>query len=433
MNKRLYVVIWCLAFVSCGVNQIPTQGYIKSPELGKFLSESKWYVPVTAITKGPGFHWFGYYDKFETDPSDRYVLAMKSDFENRTPTKDDAILVGMIDLNTGAEWIQLGTSRAWNWQQGCMLQWRPGRKNEVIWNDQVDGKFVCHILNVKTKKKRTIPYPIFTVSPDGKYALSHDFERVQDVRAGYGYPGVTDRNKDVLAPTDAGIYKISLDSGTSEMIISLKTVADISYPHEDLSQYKHYFNGLLYSPSGDRFLIIHRWANPKEAARVSALGTRFLSASSSGKDIHVVNDSRMTSHFCWKNDRQILAWANRPEVGNRFFLFDDLRQAGSNYHVVGEKILNEDGHCYFIPGTDWIVLDTYRNQQGQVELFLFNTNTNQKIPLALLNMDKKYEGEWRVDLHPRQSRDGKKIFVDCPIGLEGRQILMFDISGLKLK
>jgi hypothetical protein len=47
-------------------------------------------------------------------------------------------------------------------------------------------------------------------------------------------------------------------------------------------------------------------------------------------------------------------------------------------------------------------------------------------------MDKKYSGEWRVDLHPRQSRDGKKIIIDCPIGESGRQMLMLDISGLKL-
>jgi len=47
-------------------------------------------------------------------------------------------------------------------------------------------------------------------------------------------------------------------------------------------------------------------------------------------------------------------------------------------------------------------------------------------------MDPDYTGEWRVDLHPRQSRDGKKIIIDCPVGKSGRQMLMLDISGLGL-
>ena len=34
-------------------------------------------APVRAITKGPKFHWFGYYDKFQFDPTNRYVLGMK--------------------------------------------------------------------------------------------------------------------------------------------------------------------------------------------------------------------------------------------------------------------------------------------------------------------------------------------------------------------
>ena len=153
-----------------------------TPELKKFISNSIFNVPVIPLTKGSSHHWFAYYDKFETDPSDRYVLSAQVDFEHRTPATEDTIKVGMIDLKEGGKWIELGTSCAWNWQQGCMLQWRPGSDDEVLWNDRVDGKFVCHILNIKTKKKRTVPYPVYSVSPDGKYALSHDFERVQDVR-----------------------------------------------------------------------------------------------------------------------------------------------------------------------------------------------------------------------------------------------------------
>ena len=37
------------------------------------MSES--FPPIRAVTRGPGFHWFGYYDKLQFDPSGRYILG----------------------------------------------------------------------------------------------------------------------------------------------------------------------------------------------------------------------------------------------------------------------------------------------------------------------------------------------------------------------
>ena len=109
------------------------------------------------ITRGPKFHWFGYYDKLQFDPTGRYVLGMEAAFENRTPLPDDVITVGMIDLADDDRWTPFGESRAWCWQQGCMLQWLPGSRSEVIWNDREGDHFVSHILDVHTRKKRTLP------------------------------------------------------------------------------------------------------------------------------------------------------------------------------------------------------------------------------------------------------------------------------------
>jgi hypothetical protein len=78
--------------------------------------------PVRAVTRGPKFHWFGYYDKLQFDLSCRYVLGMEVDFEHRSPKPDDVIKIGTADLEKNDKWTQLGESRAWCWQQGCMLQ-----------------------------------------------------------------------------------------------------------------------------------------------------------------------------------------------------------------------------------------------------------------------------------------------------------------------
>src|SRR3712207_3747101 len=101
----------------------------------RLLPEEK-LPPVRPITRAPKFHWFGYYDKVQFDPTSRYVLGMEVSFEHRTPLPSDVIKIGMVDLEDGDRWIELGESHAWNWQQGCMLQWVPGSKSEIIWNDR---------------------------------------------------------------------------------------------------------------------------------------------------------------------------------------------------------------------------------------------------------------------------------------------------------
>lgn len=399
-------------------------------EYQEFLSKSVINVPIYPLTKGPKHHWFAYYDKYQTDPRDRYVLSMEVDFEKRSPGPEDYIKIGMVDLKRGGAWIELDSTRAWNWQQGCMLQWRPGSEDEIMWNDRQNGRFVCHILNVKTRQKRTIPTAIYDVSPDGTFAMTLDFERVQDMRAGYGYTGLKDSNTKDMAPDNAGIYRVSLDSGKKELFMTIRDIAEIPNPVGDLSSKKHYFNHIDVSPDGKRFIFLHRWKDPGKKSTGGFEGTRFLTASVDGENVHVINDSPMTSHFWWKSPTQIIAWANRPEEGNHYYLFDD--SAVRNYKILGEGILKVDGHMSYLDGSDWIISDTYPDKNRQIELFLFNTVTNDKIVLGKFYSPEGYKGEHRIDLHPRQTRDEKKIIIDCPIGPGGRQLLMLDIDDLEL-
>jgi hypothetical protein len=185
-----------------------------------------------AVTRGPKFHWFGYYDKLQFDSACRYVLGMEVDFERRSPTANDIIKVGMVDLRDNDRWIELGESRAWCWQQGCMLQWRPKSFSEILWNDREGERFVCRVMDVKTGKRRTIPYAIYHVSPDGKWALGTDFSRINDMRPGYGYARVPDSNRDVMTPIGSGIYLVNIDSGEYRFLFSVADIAKFRYGGE---------------------------------------------------------------------------------------------------------------------------------------------------------------------------------------------------------
>lgn len=162
MNRRDFCIC-SLGAVSLGAFMHNRSGFALAPK----TETSSSLPPIRAITRGPRFHWRGYYDKDLFDPSDRYVLANEIDFEGRTPDANDVLRVGMIDLQNNDAWTELGTTTAWNWQQGCMLQWLPGDKPSVLWNDRQDGDFVSKILDLANRAVKILPMPIYCVSPDG--------------------------------------------------------------------------------------------------------------------------------------------------------------------------------------------------------------------------------------------------------------------------
>ncbi len=392
------------------------------PGLG--LTQNGELPPVRALTRGPGFHWFGYYDKLEFDPSSRYVLGMRVDFEHRSPKPDDVIQLGIIDTQDSDKWIGLGESRAWCWQQGCMLQWVPGSKSEVIWNDREAGRFVSRIVDVKTRKRRTLPGPIYTVSPDGRWAVTPNFARLQDCRPGYGYVGIADKNPNVRAPEDDGIWRMELKTGKRELIIPYAAAFRVPYEKGGLDEAKHWFNHLLWAPDGKRFVFLHRWRGPKQGR---GFETRMFTAGVDGKDMYVLDPYGKTSHFIWRDEKHVLAWSWHPSRGDRFYLYEDRTQ---NVEVVGEGVMTINGHCTYLPGNQWILNDTYPDKERNQNPYLFHVATGKRCPLGHFQSAKEYNGEWRCDLHPRFSPDGRKVVIDSPHGGEGRQLYLIDISGI---
>lgn len=395
------------------------------------------YVPTRFITKGPKHHWFGYYDKLEFDPSGRYVLSNEVTFEGRSPNENDVINVGMIDTEDGDRWIELGESKAWGWQQGCMLQFLPNSETDVIWNDRHGDNFVSHIRNIKTMEKRTLPFAIYALSPDGMHAVTTDFERINNLRRGYGYAGIPDPNANEIAPGDAGIYLCNLQTGVKKLIISLKQIMKRQLPEtgdpkfDEFADNMHWFNHLLFNTDGTRFIFLHRWKTPTNNS-VGGFGTLMYTSDLEGKDLRLIDVSGYTSHFIWRDPEHIMAWTKIQPKGNGFYLFKD--EEGATPQLYGEGIMTVNGHNTYlnIDNNNWILNDTYPTKERVQKVYLYHVPNKKRIPIGDFYLDPKYKGEWRVDTHPRSSPDGTKVVIDCPNGDQGRQLVLMDISGLTL-
>jgi len=384
------------------------------------------FPPVRVITRGPRHHWFGYYDKLQFDPTVRFVLGMEVPFEHRSPTGDDVIKVGMVDLEDNDRWIELGQSNSWNWQQGCMLQWLPGSQSTVVWNDRAGDRFVCRILDVETGEGRTVEHPVYSISPDGKTAVTPDFRRIADVRPGYGYAGLKDPHTDALAPDDTGVFHIDLTTGESKLIVSLSQIAALGTIPNDQPGIKHYFNHLLFSPDGSRFIALHRWRYPN-GKRL----TRLITARPDGSDIRIVVPNGYASHFIWRDPKHILSQSKNWLGVSKWddFLFEDAE--GGKVEAVGHGVLDPSGHLSYLPGNEWILNDTYpKGKQRFQTPHLYHVETGRRIDLGHFHSPAAYTGEWRVDTHPRFSPDSRYVCIDSPREGEGRQLHLIDISGI---
>jgi hypothetical protein len=369
----------------------------------------------------PAYTGFFFYQCLQFDASGRYLLAMKVYFQNRLVQSADRADIGVIDLKNQFKWNKIGESTAWNWQQGARLQWRPGRE-EIVWNDRSDdGKhYASRVYDFRTGKKRTLPRPIYDLSPDGETALTHDFERMK--HRGTDYVGIEDKYKDQIAPNETGIWKMNMNTGNAQLIMSLRKMAEIAYPRGLPASGGLYFFREGWNPSGTRFVAFIK--DPTNDLFEA------YSMTENGTDVRYLYHN--PSHHSWRDDDHIIDFGKHtppgggPTRGGYFVFKDD----GSGRARETLWTVDFDGHNSYVPnsGNTWIISDTY-SLNGFQYLFLYHVPTKQFVPLAKLKSTAG-EGIHRVDLHPRLSRGGKIVSIDATHEGLGRQMYVMNISQI---
>jgi hypothetical protein len=380
-------------------------------------------APIRAITRGPRFHWFGYYDKLQFDPASRYALGCEGTIEHRLNNENDILRIGMVDTQDKDRWIELGDTRAWSWHQTCMLQWLPQSSEEIIWNDREDGQFVSHILNVRTHKKRTLPSAIYAVSPDGTWGVVADFRRTRYLRPETGYAGLEDPNREVLAPENSGIWRVDLKTGRTKLILPLSETLRVPLKQGDWTGFHHYFDHLLIAPDGKRIVFLQRWSKPG----VRGFSTRMFTVNPDGSQLHLLDPHGKTSHFIWRDRSHLLAWTWQPGTGDHFYLFEDKT---GKVTMVAPDVLKENGHISYLPGGRFLLTDTAPDTERKQKPALYDFHTNQMHVLGALSAAPEYTGVWRCDTTPRFSPDARKVIVDSPHGGNGRQMYLIDVSHI---
>lgn len=365
---------------------------------------------ILRVTPDDGFeYFFGYYDKTPWDISNRYMLSLKVPNTLVSPAPKEKAEIVLIDTQNNNEIIKLGSTNTWNVQQGAMLQWLgPKFDEEIIYNDFRNGDYCSVILNVKTKEERIISKPVYSVSEDGKYALTLDFSRLHRLREGYGYSNKEETTKNEKVPNAPAIWKIDLINNVSTQVLTYQDFYNFE-SSPSMGNSEHKVNHIMLNPSGDRFMVLHRWYNGQTKH------TRLVTANIDGSEMYNLNDHKMTSHCYWKNDDEIIAYANRNESGTGYYLFKD-KSACLKKILNG---LNKDGHPSYSPNGKYILTDTYPDRSRMASVYIAEENNIKTIARVFAPF--KYDNDVRCDLHPRWNRTGTKICFDSVF--EGKRAL----------
>ena len=105
---------------------------------------------VKRISPGDGHYFFGYYDLQPYNKDESLHLTHKTSFRNRLHKKGDEAEIGVIDMAT-EKYEKIETTKAWNFQQGAMLQWNPqAADREIIYNSHLDGEYCGVVMDIHT-------------------------------------------------------------------------------------------------------------------------------------------------------------------------------------------------------------------------------------------------------------------------------------------
>ncbi|WP_312562802.1 hypothetical protein [Anaerospora sp.] len=371
---------------------------------------------ITRISPDGGECFFGYYDKSPWDITDRYMLCIRvKDALSSVAPKEKAEIL-LIDTHDNNSYEVLATTNTWNVQQSCMLQWLgPDYSERIIYNDFRDGQYCSVILNIRTKKESIIAMPVYSISLDGKFALSLDFSRLHRLRKGYGYSNLVEETKDEKCPDKPCIWHINLENGKVKPLLRYTDFANFE-PRPEMKNAEHKINHIMISPSGKRFMVLHRWFQGLRKY------TRLVTVNCDGSNMYNLSDDDMTSHCCWKNDEEILSYLRRKDKGNGYYLLKDNTQ----YYQKLWNTVSTDGHPSYSPDRNLITTDTYPNRQRIATIYCINSNTNEIRTVARVFAPFKYDNDVRCDLHPRWNRAGDRICFDSVFnGQRGMYVVNF--------
>lgn len=366
---------------------------------------------------------FGYYDVPAVDAKTGRHLAHRAPFRDRMPEAADEVELGVIAPDAPGEFKPFARTKAWNFQQGAMLQWLGDGTGRVFYNEvNPSGGYRGVLHDLTTGARQHTDRALANVSLNGRWGLAVDFDRLHDFRPGYGYANQPDARAKVLHPADDGVWVCDLTTGRSRLVLSLAALHERVRGLSPLMEQKLLINHLTFNPSGTRFVLLLRnfpAAGPRIPGK-SAWLTTVLTAARDGSDLHVIVPPGYASHYHWRDDRTLVFHSDGPQ-GKQLYEVTD--EATPKFTAIDPAFFLRDGHCTYSADRRWMLYDSYPDEAGRQHLWVYDLKERRGRELAAFKVLPVPVIDIRCDFHPRWLPDGRISFDSTHEGFRGLYVV----------
>jgi hypothetical protein len=285
---------------------------------------------------------------------------------------------------------------------------------------------------------------VYSVSPDGQWAVSTCLRRIGATQAGYGVvipPELVPVN--IGAVDDDGVYVTNTQTGESRMIASYKRIVEEAIPEIDMS---HYGPGNFYgfhtkwNAHSDRLMLVLRYMPESDGKRRPML----ITMTRDGDDIRVAFPTsewadKGGNHPNWLPDGEhVMMNLDIHGDGERFV---QARYDGTDLKTMTDVMANR-GHPSLHPDGRYLITDAYAAEKagfgdGTAPLWLIDREKSEKKTLVRINSvmpawaaDPGKAKVMRVDFHPAWDRRTYTHVAVNGVQNDSRHVFVADLSAI---
>jgi len=220
-------------------------------------------------------------------PSGRYLGLTRLPREDRPPLPGESAEIVLVDLTTGEQKV-IAETIGWDTQLGAQVQWGASDK-DLFFNDVDPDTWIPFGIRMDplTGTKQNLDGPVYSISPDGKWAASTSLRRIGATQAGYGVVVPKEHvpvNKGLV--DDDGVYVTNTQTGASQMVASYQRIVDEAIPKIDVNRYgpgDFYGFHVKWNAQSERIMLVLRYMPYNDKQRKPML----ITMTRSGEDIRV--------------------------------------------------------------------------------------------------------------------------------------------------
>lgn len=375
-----------------------------------------WSVKVTQITRGPKHHFYGYIGHVRNTPwngNGRYLVGLQTDFQDHMPSASDSADIILIDTENDYSVEVLDQTRAWNFQQGTMLYWNPDSPDtQFLFNDRdpETGAVFTVLYDIEARKRvavfRDPDHPVGNsgVAQEGGYFLGINYARLAWLRPVTGYPETYDWTVGVAHPKDDGIFKINLETGEQELLVSFDQLADAIRPTvPEVDRIPLFINHTLCSRSGNWIYFFARgnWTG-EDVGKLPRINIPFtVRPDGTGLTLH---DRHIGGHPEWAWDNLIIG-----RDGDNQILYDCVKKEIAGALGTPEIFPKPEGDVSLSPDGKWFV-NGYGNREANRYVF-YRLSDGLYFRSPAFDRNGYDQGELRNDPAPCWNRENNAILI----------------------